>query len=387
MEILDEIRTEHDRVAFLKSVAEQLLVKARVKLNLKNLYSSNGFAVRELLKVATLLHEAHKSSDQDAEDADETLPADIGPGHKFADVKLTRSLSADITKYGARLHELLGQHADAKEGAARALGKNFDVGYLQRQLHEMIGQVTDQTEQLRGMLGNLEADEANLQQKIDKKKSELDRHQKRLQSLQTVRPAFMDEYEKLEGELTAHYAMYVQSWRNLSYLESELDAINAHEEDQVAENERQLSMMQRRLRDEELRILRGQAKVDERALDEALMAGGDGAKASAMKRPGAASRRDGGRGGSGGGGGGGGDMEFSGGMYGSMSPMGDEDEESDLDGEEESDMEGGEDEDSDDGQVEFTHDAGGDDDLGDSDDLGGDSFGDDDGEDGEDEDF
>ena len=82
MEILDDIRTEHDRVAFLKSAAEQvndaahrhkplrahaspgaqphatrrrpspqLLVKARIKLNLKNLYSSNGFAVRELLKV------------------------------------------------------------------------------------------------------------------------------------------------------------------------------------------------------------------------------------------------------------------------------------------------------------------------------------------------
>ena len=55
MEILSDIRTEQDRVAFLKSVAEQLLVKARVKLNLKNLYASNGFAVRELLKVATLL--------------------------------------------------------------------------------------------------------------------------------------------------------------------------------------------------------------------------------------------------------------------------------------------------------------------------------------------
>ena len=47
MEILDTITTEHDRVAFLKSVAEQLLTKARVKLNLKNLYASNGFAVRE----------------------------------------------------------------------------------------------------------------------------------------------------------------------------------------------------------------------------------------------------------------------------------------------------------------------------------------------------
>jgi len=286
LEILDEIRTENDRVAFLKSVAEQLLVKARVKLNLKNLYSSNGFAVRELLKVAQLLYEAHKNAAADAEEGDETLPADIGPGHKFADVKLTRSLAADITKYGARLHELLGRHAEAKESASRALGKNFDVDYLQRQLHEMVSQVTEQTEQMRGMLANLEADEANLQQKIDKRKQELDRHQKRLASLQTVRPAFMDEYERLEGELSVQYSMYVQAWRNLSYLESELDAIHALEvslvnclgwpriasdgapmaleqEERIAENDRQMHQMQRRLREEELRILRGQTKVDE----------------------------------------------------------------------------------------------------------------------------
>merc|ERR1719238_615704 len=84
MEILDEIRTEHDRVAFLKSVAEQLLVKARVKLNLKNLYASNGFAVRELLKVATLLYDAHKNaSSEEAEEAEEHVSVDIGPGHKF----------------------------------------------------------------------------------------------------------------------------------------------------------------------------------------------------------------------------------------------------------------------------------------------------------------
>jgi len=385
MEILDEIRTENDRVAFLKSVAEQLLVKARVKLNLKNLYSSNGFAVRELLKIATLLHDAHNNSA--IEEGDDTLPADIGPGHKFADVKLTRSLAADITKYGARLHELLGMHAESKENAARALGKNFDVDYLQRQLHEMVGQVTDQTDQLRGMLSNLEADEANLQQKIDKKKAELDRHQKRLQSLQTVRPAFMDEYERLESELSGQYSLYVQSWRNMSYLEAELDAIKAQEEDRIAENDRQRQMMQRRLREEELRILRGQAKVDERALDEALMVGANDTK-RAIKRPGAASTRRDGRGGSGGRGGGEfGQGEFggAGGMYGAMTPIDDDDEEeSDLEGEgeEESDLEGEEEDDSD-GAVSFTHEGApehsgehDEDDLGDSED--GESFGDED---------
>merc|ERR1719316_2190827 len=273
MEILDEIRTEQDRVVFLKSVAEQLLVKARVKLNLKNLYASNGFAVRELLKLATLLHDAHRNASLDQEEAEETMSVDIGPGHKFTDIKLTRTLSQDITKYGSRLYELLGTHAEAKEMAARALGRNHDVDEMQRQLQRMAEQAADQMEQMERMLGNVGQDEANLQMKIDKKKTELDRHHKRLQSLQTVRPAFMDEYERLEADLSAQYALYVQSWRNLSYLENELDAINAREQEKIVENDRQLQLMQRRLREEELKILRGQAKVDERALDEALMVG------------------------------------------------------------------------------------------------------------------
>jgi clusterin-associated protein 1 len=421
MEVLDEIRTEHDRVAFLKSVAEQLLVKARVKLNLKNLYASNGFAVRELLKVATLLYDAHRNASSDAEEADESIPADIGPGHKFSDVRLTRSLAADITKYGSRLHELLGTHAEAKENAARALGKNFDIDHLQRQLHTMNAQVTEQTESLRSMLANLGQDEANLQQRIDKKRAELDRHEKRFASLKAVRPAFMDEYERLEVrerrsrrpyplplspprptprllhvptppphhpprcctqvELGTQYSAYVQSWRNISYLESELDEIEASEEGRIAENDRQLQMMQKRLKEEELRVLRGQTKVDERALDEAIMAGrGQGRN---MERPGAAAagaQYGGGRefddGGMSAGGGG---------MYGGMTPLDDDDESDDDDDDLIDDDNGGLSDDDDDdsgGRVEFTHDGGDDDSLGDSDDLGDDL-----GEEDDDDDF
>ena len=73
------------------------------------------------------------------------------------------------------------------------------------------------------------------------------------------------------------------------------------QEERIAENDRQMHQMQRRLREEELRILRGQAKVDERALDEALMTGDGAERAKAIKRPGAATTRRDGRGGSGGG--------------------------------------------------------------------------------------
>ena len=90
-------------------------------------------------------------------------------------------------RYGARLHELLESHAESKDQTSRALGKNHDISQMQKQLHRTVENAAEQTEQMDKMLSNLGQDEQNLQQKIDKKKTELDRHQKRLQSLQTVR--------------------------------------------------------------------------------------------------------------------------------------------------------------------------------------------------------
>ena len=57
------------------------------------------------------------------------------------------------------------------------------------------------------------SNEANLEAKIEKKKVELDRNQKRLLTLKKVRPAFMDEYEKLEEELKKLYEEYIIKFR------------------------------------------------------------------------------------------------------------------------------------------------------------------------------
>ena len=48
---------------------------------------------------------------------------------------------------------------------------------------------------------------------IGEKKVELDRNQKRLLTLKKVRPAFMDEYEKLEEELKRLYEEYIIKFR------------------------------------------------------------------------------------------------------------------------------------------------------------------------------
>ena len=55
---MDDISTETERVKFLQATAQIMLTKARIKLNIKRLYSADGLAVKELLKVASLLHKA-----------------------------------------------------------------------------------------------------------------------------------------------------------------------------------------------------------------------------------------------------------------------------------------------------------------------------------------
>ncbi len=54
--IADRIGDEDERVEFLTDIASLLAAKARLKLNTKKLYASDGRAVQELLKLATLLY-------------------------------------------------------------------------------------------------------------------------------------------------------------------------------------------------------------------------------------------------------------------------------------------------------------------------------------------
>lgn len=47
----------------------------------------------------------------------------------------------------------------------------------------------------------------------------------------TFRPAFMDEYEKIEEELKEQYEIYVEKFRIICYLESQLDEYHRLEQE------------------------------------------------------------------------------------------------------------------------------------------------------------
>jgi clusterin-associated protein 1 len=261
----DNIETEEARVHFLTKTAEALLNKANIKLNTKNLYMADGHAVRELLKVAKTLYAANEA--QEAYKAGEELPDVPSLGTKSKDIRVARQLAADITDRGARLHDLLGHENDVKQDRQAALrfldtiSSNLDGGehaHVRRSVDALVERCKEDIESAKKACDEYAADERALDAKIKKKKNELERHEKRLSSLQNVRPAFMDEYEKLEGELQKQYSVYLERFRNLDYLQAELQTYHAADKAEVDEHDRNLKRMQKRLREEELRILRGE---------------------------------------------------------------------------------------------------------------------------------
>ncbi|CAM9278245.1 unnamed protein product, partial [Scytosiphon promiscuus] len=67
--VSDNIESENDRVDFLTGVAAAMLNKAHIKLNAKKLYAADGHAVKELLKLATLLYSASRMEQEDTGNA------------------------------------------------------------------------------------------------------------------------------------------------------------------------------------------------------------------------------------------------------------------------------------------------------------------------------
>ena len=281
-DISDNIDEEADRVEFIKSVVLLFATKARLKLNPKRLYESSGYAVREILKIAEMLNKALiSSSSLDEDDSSNILEFNISS--KIYNLKQARLLAAEITESGAKLYEQLGKEKELRISRQRAvqfleqISTNFDdtteQDYIEKCIKEIASNQTETVTQMSKMVENLNQDKDNLEQKIKRRTDELERAEKRLKSFETIRPAFMDEYEQLEEELKKIYLLFVEKYRNLDYLQHELDLYNKREEEKKEQSEKAISSIRMKIREEEMRILRGENEIDEAAVDEQVMRG------------------------------------------------------------------------------------------------------------------
>ncbi|GBF96913.1 hypothetical protein Rsub_09918 [Raphidocelis subcapitata] len=291
--IADDIATEAERVAFLQSVAQLMLTKARVRLNTKRLYAADGAAVRELLKLAGLLRRAAQSTEQGDEEPAEA--ADIGAALRALDVRAAKAAASEMARAGAALHDALASEPSAREARARALAGAAGADAAARAVAEARGGAEDAAEAARAQVAELAAAAEQLDAQLERRRGELERAEKRLATLAAVRPAYADEYEALEGQLQTLFAHYLERHRNLEFLEAQLEGYKAAERVAAEAEARRLRRVQKRLAEEELRILRGEQPVDESRLGGTTTSSSGGSSRGSSAAAGAGGAADGAR--------------------------------------------------------------------------------------------
>ena len=121
--------------------------KAHIKLHTKKLYQSDGYAVKEIMKVASVLYNAMKANvieNQSSSDGSSELPTfDISS--KLAELKQTRQLGSLITAKGATLYDLLGREVELREKRAAVLARNLEITEVEQAIKSSIKSIEEET--------------------------------------------------------------------------------------------------------------------------------------------------------------------------------------------------------------------------------------------------
>lgn len=143
-----------------------------------------------------------------------------------------------------------------------AIARPLEINETEKVMRIAIKEILTQVQKTKDLLNNVASDEANLEAKIEKRKLELERNRKRLETLQSVRPCFMDEYEKTEEELQKQYDIYLEKFQNLTYLEQQLEEHHRMEQERFEEAKNTLCLIQNKLKEEEKRLLKSGSNDD-----------------------------------------------------------------------------------------------------------------------------
>ena len=225
IDLSDDISTKSKRVEFIKNCANILASKTQIKLKLKNVYKSDGYAVKELLKIAHFLNDANSI------DTNTINTEGVDPVHRSSDIgghlnKLREytNLGGKIVENGVKLHNLLN-HSGSSHGIMDQrvilfldeMSHNLE-SYdnvikkgIEKKLTVSINDLDDSlTELEQHKLVEVKGDIAILQKKLDDKRNELERLRKRLSSLRSIKPAFMAEFELIEAKNLEIYNLYCE---------------------------------------------------------------------------------------------------------------------------------------------------------------------------------
>lgn len=120
-DITDDIDTREDRVKFVRQICQLFASKARIQLNPKRLYEAQGHAVKEMLKIATMMYKAMKSSENFDDDDTSTQMMDFNTSSKLHNLKAARQMANEITESGSKLFDMLSGERELRNAREKAL--------------------------------------------------------------------------------------------------------------------------------------------------------------------------------------------------------------------------------------------------------------------------
>eukprot|EP01084_Bolivina_argentea_P156732 273141_1 len=105
IDLTDDIATKLKRVEFIKNCANILASKTQIKLKLKNLYKADGYAVKELLKIANFLNEANNMNEEEID-----IEINNSIGTNLNKLREYTNLGSKIVESGVKIHNLLNNN-------------------------------------------------------------------------------------------------------------------------------------------------------------------------------------------------------------------------------------------------------------------------------------
>ena len=234
--ISDNIEDERARVDFIMTACKFFYTNLKVQLNPKKLYAADGHAVQELLKVAQILYDAKKTVESEK---DFSYGQELDRSSKKNDLNQMKNISGETVDLGLNLLDLLDKEKGLKQSRDDAIAyldsisKDYDSSKGEEIEKKIMGILSGQEEALEQLdvhVNELKQKENELNQELQVKKVELERAEKRLESLQHASPSHQNELMQYENDLAIIYKMYVEKIRNQAYLENRLQNFQKYEE-------------------------------------------------------------------------------------------------------------------------------------------------------------
>jgi clusterin-associated protein 1 len=135
---------------------------------------------------------------------------------------------------GQKLFQLLNKETDSKFNREKALSiltrilkeYNQSSKNIEKYIEKLMSGEENHVVELENFLQSLKNKKSHLEDQIKEKNLELERSEKKLKSLTSIKPAYLEEIEVQEEVLDKLFKVYVEKVRNLDYLENIFDQVN-----------------------------------------------------------------------------------------------------------------------------------------------------------------